>query len=126
MKKFILILLLIPSICFSEIKGFIEIGKDINSNISYTELQFGYDFKLWNIILMPYGNQMTWFEYKDKSGYPFRDTYSIGTDLKFYNVAFNISHFCSHPVYSDKKSYCKYNNPPIVGQLTKISVRYDF
>lgn len=126
MKNFILIFFLIPSVCFSEIKGYVEIGKDINSNVSYTELQIGYEFNVYNFKIYPYGNQTTWFNSTKNGGRPFRDTYSIGTDLKFYNITFNVSHFCSHPVYTDKKSYCKYNNPPIVGQLTKISARYEF
>ena len=126
MKKYILIIILIPSILFSEIKGYIEIGKDINSNISYTELQIGYNFYLSDFIIYPYGNQMTWFEFYDRKGNPFRDIYTIGIDTKYKGLTFNLSHFCSHFVRSDYEQYHRYNDVPLGGRLTKISVRYDY
>ena len=126
MRKKILILLFIPSICFSEIKGYIETGKDINYNIAYTELQVGYNFYFWNLKFYPYGNIKTWFEIKGCSGYPFNDIYTIGADLRYSNIVFNLSHFCSHKVISDNSDYVYNYEPPADGSLTKISARYEF
>jgi len=122
----VVFILFCGSICFSEIKGYVEVGKDLNSNIAYTELQIGYNFRFWNIILMPYGNTQTWFEYKGANGYPFKDIYTIGTQLKFENITIDLSHFCSHEVVSSSRSYIYDYEPPKDGNLTKLSVRYDF
>ena len=126
MKKIIFILLTIPSICFSEIKGYIETGKDIYSNVAYTEMQIGYIFRPFNFIIYPYGNQITWFEFYDKKGNPFRDIYTIGIDTKYKGLTFNLSHFCSHFVQSDYEQYHRYSDVPLGGRLTKMSVRYDY
>jgi hypothetical protein len=122
MVKYILLLLLIPSLCFSEIKGHVEIGKDIDYNIAYTELQIGYNYKWFYF----YGNQQTWLEYRNMSGYPFNDIYTIGLDSKYENITINISHFCSHKVISTNSEFVNYYKPPQDGNLTKLSVKYDF
>jgi len=122
----ILLLLMIPSICFSEIKGHIEIGKDIDFNIAYSEIQIGYNFRFWNIILMPYGNQQTWFEYKDYNGYPFKDIYTAGAELKIENITIDLSHFCSHEVVTTSRRYIYDYQPPKDGRMSKLSIRYDF
>lgn len=124
--KYFIILLFIPSLCFSEIKGYIETGKDINYNIAYTELQIGYNFYLWGLIIYPYGNTKTWFEIKGTSGYPFNDIYTVGMDVKYSKLIFNLSHLCSHKVISDNSDYIYQYQPPADGNLTKISVRYEF
>lgn len=124
--KFIILIFFIPSICFSEIRGYIEIGKDIDYNVSYTELQIGYNFYLWDLIIYPYGNTKTWFEIKGMSGYPFNDIYTIGISVKYNKVIFYLSHFCSHKVISDNSDYIYDYQPPVDGNLTKLSVRYEF
>lgn len=126
MKKLLLLLLFIPSICFSEIKGFIEVGKDLNFNIAYTQLQIGYNIKFWNMVLMPYGNQKTWFEYKDGQGFPFKEIYTIGTELKFENITIDLSHFCAHEVVTSSRTYIYDYEPPEDGKITKLSIRCDF
>ena len=85
-----------------------------------------YNFYLSDFIIYPYGNQMTWFEFYDKKGNPFRDIYTIGIDTKYKDLTFNLSHFCSHFVRSDYEQYHRYNDVPLGGRLTKISVRYDY
>jgi len=127
MKKFIFILFVFYySICFSEIKGYIETGKDISTNIGYTELQIGYVFKPFNFIFYPYGNQITWYTLENGSGNPFRNIYTIGAELKYLNLTFDIQHFCSHKVVSTYENNHRYNDVPLGGQMTKVSVRYDF
>lgn len=126
MIKYILTLLLIPTLCFSEIKGHIELGKDIYSNISYTEWQIGYNFYLWEFTIMPYGNQITWLTFDDGKGNPFRDIYTIGIEAKYSNVTFDLQHFCSHQVRSNFENNHRYSDVPLGGQMTKISARYDF
>ena len=128
MKKFIVaLMLLFPSVCFSELKGFIEPGKDIDYNIAYTELQIGYNFKVFNIEIMPYGNQQTWFEYNNKRGYPFRDIYTIGSEFKFSNITIDFSHFCSHKVMSlnSEENFTSYESS-VQGASTRLAIRYDF
>lgn len=122
MVKYIFLFLIIPSICFSEIKGFIESGKDISDNVFYSEMQIGYNYKWFYL----YGNQITWFEFNNNSGQPFRDIYTIGFDFKFENIIFNIQHFCSHQVVSEREQNHRYNDIPLGGQMTKISARYEF
>lgn len=127
MKKFIFILFTFCySICFSEIKGFIEVGKDLNFNIAYTDLQIGYNIKFWNMALMPYGNQKTWFEYEGFEGFPFQEIYTFGTELRFENITIDLSHFCSHEIVTDHRSYIYDYKPPEDGKITKLSIRYDF
>lgn len=126
MKKIIIILLFIPSVCFSEIKGFIESGKDLNDNIYYVELQIGYIFKPFNFTFYPYGNEITWFENEKLNGNPFRNIYTVGSDFKYLDFVFNIQHFCSHQVISNREQNHRYNDVPIGGQMTKLSVRYNF
>lgn len=122
MKKIILLFFIIPSLCFAEIKGFIEIGKDLDYDIAYTEMQIGYNYKWFYI----YGNQQTWFEYVDFDGRPFRDIYTIGLDTKYENITINLSHFCSHEVNSKASDFAKSYEPPRDGQINKLSVKYDF
>ena len=131
MKKIIIFMffILYSSICFSEIKGHIEIGKDLYCKVAYTELQIGYNFRFWNVILMPYGNQQTWYETTGNlvfGGAPFRDIYKVGSELRFDNITIDLSHFCSHKVISNNSEFIKKYAPPVDGNLTKISVRYDF
>ena len=126
MKQLLFIILFIPSICFSEMKGYVEIGKDIDYNVSYTEIQVGYNFYLWDLIIYPYGNIQTWFETRGYSGYPFNDIYTIGTDIKYSKITLNFSHFCSHRVISENSDFVYQYQPPVDGNLTKISVRYEF
>lgn len=126
MVKLLFIFLLIPSICFSQIKGFVETGKDLNYNIAYTELQIGYSFNFWHINLMPYGNVETWFEYENFEGFPFKDIYTIGTELKFLNIVIDLSHFCSHDVVSSSREYIYNYEPPKDKSLSKLSIRYEF
>lgn len=126
MKKIIIILLLIPSICFSEIKGFIEYGQDVLSDIAYTEMQIGYNFNVFMFKLYPYANINTWMEMNKQSGSPFRDIYTFGSDIIYNDIKINFSHFCSHYVYSNRKQYHRYNDIPLGGNLTKISIRYSF
>jgi len=120
--KYIILFLLISKICFPEIKGHIEIGKDIDFNIAYTELQIGYNYKWFYF----YGNQQTWFEYVGFEGRPFRDIYTIGLDTKYENATINLSHFCSHGVNSQASDFAKSYEPPRDGVLNKLSIRYDF
>jgi len=63
MRTLVIILLLCLPVS-AQIGGHIELGRDLYFNIAYTELQIEYNIKLWNIVLIPYGNQKTWFEYK--------------------------------------------------------------
>lgn len=122
----IFLFLLIPSICFSEIKGHIETGKDIESNVAYTELQIGYVFKPYDFIFYPYGNQITWYTLENGRGDPFRDIYTIGAEFKYLDLTFDIQHFCSHQVISEREQNHRYNDIPMGGQMTKISARYEF
>jgi len=126
MVRLLFLFLLIPSISFSQIKGFVEVGKDLDFNIAYTELQIGYNIKFWNISLMPYGNQKTWFEHEDFEGFPFQEIYKVGTELKFENITIDLSHFCSHQIVTDHRSYIYDYKPPEDGKITKLSIRYDF
>lgn len=127
MKKLIFVLIMLySSICFSEIKGFIETGKDIDSNVAYTEMQIGYIFRPFNFIFYPYGNQITWYEIENNRGNPFRDIYTVGADFKYLDLTFNVQHFCSHRVVSDREQNHRYYDVPMGGQMTKISIRYDF
>lgn len=130
MIRLILILLLaMPVYASTGIGGHIEIGKDIYSNVTYTDLRLDYDFTFWNFHLIPYGEQITWF-YQDYDniikGYPFRDVYIIGTELKYMSVTFGVEHYCSHAVSSGQSLYRKPNEPPLAYNMTKVFARYEF
>lgn len=125
MKK-IFIILLIPSICFSQFGGYFETGKDIETDVFYTDIKLQYQFNYNNFFIMPYGGQMTWAEYGQyNKNYPFRDVYYIGAEAGYKNIIFGINHYCSHAVYS-KNNWHKYNEPAHNSQLTKIYARYNF
>lgn len=126
MKKIITLFLIIPSICFSQVKGFIETGKDIDSDSAYVEMQIGYIFKPYDFILYPYGNSITWYSIEDYRGNPFRNIYTVGTDLKYSDLTFNVQHFCSHRVVTTHENNHRYNDVPMGGNMTKISIRLDF
>lgn len=122
----IIIILLIPSICFSQFGGHFEIGKDIETDVFYTDIKLQYKLNFNNYFLMPYGGQMTWAEYGQyNKNYPFRDVYYMGLESVYKNVTFGIEHYCSHAVYS-KNNWHKYNEPVHNSQLTKIYARYNF
>jgi len=122
----IIIILLIPSICFSRFGGHFEIGKDIETDVFYTDIKLQYKFNFNNYFMMPYGGQMTWAEYGQyNKNYPFRDVYYVGLESGYKNITFGIEHYCSHAVYS-KNNFQKYKEPPYTKQLTKIFARYEF
>lgn len=127
-KKTIFLFLFVPSVCFSQISGYIEYGQDIFSSVAYTEMQIGYIFRPFNFSIMPYANINTWMEMNKNSGSPFRDVYTFGFDFVYNKITINASHFCSHYVESgwDDTQYHRYNDVPLGGNLTKISARYDF
>jgi hypothetical protein len=127
MKSLIIVVILFcSSVCFSEVKGYIELGKDIDYNIAYTDIQIGYNFRFWNMLFMPYGGIQTWFEIENGKGSPFIDIYTVGTQLRFDCITFDFSHFCSHEVVTSNRSYIYDYAPPKDGEITKLSVRYDF
>lgn len=128
MRALLLVLILCLPVS-AQIGGHIELGKDLYSDMTYTDIRLDYTFTFWNIKLIPYGNQITWF-YQDydniTKGYPFRDIYIIGSELKYYGVVFGIEHYCSHAVSSGKSIYRKPDEPPLAYELTKMFVRYEF
>ena len=121
--------MLIPSFCFAQLDGYIELGKDIKNPIYYTDIQLSYQFNFKQFFIKPYGGQLTWFENGENNllggSDPFMDTYYIGIEAGYKNITFGIDHFCSHAVY-DHDNWQKYNNPPHNQQLTKIFARYKF
>jgi len=108
------------------IGGHIEIGKDIYSDVTYTDLRIDYDFIFWNFHLIPYGNQITWFYSDKEKGYPFRDVYIFGIELKYSNVIFGYEHYCSHAVSSGQNLYRNPDEPPLAYNFTKVFARYEF
>lgn len=125
MRTIIIVLLLYLPVS-AQIGGYIELGKDLYSNISYTDIRIDYDFTFWNVHLIPYGNQITWF-YQDKyNGHPFRDIYIIGTELKYKGIVFGIEHYCSHAVSSGNAMYRKPDEPPLAYGMSKVFARYEF
>ena len=125
-NKIIAILLLFTSILFSQFNGYLEVGKDVESDVSYTDIKLEYKFNYNNLFIKPFGGQMTWFEYGQyNKNYPFRDVYYIGIESGYKNITFGIDHYCSHAVYS-RNNWHKYNEPVHNSQLTKIYARYNF
>lgn len=130
MIKIILILFLaLPVSANVGIGGHIEIGKDIYSDVTYTDLRIDYDFTMWNFHFIPYGNQITWF-YQDYTnitkGYPFRDVYIFGAELKYYGIVFGAEHYCSHAVSSGHSLYRNPDEPTLAYRFTKVFARYEF
>jgi len=129
MIKYIFFILIIPSFCFAQFGGHAEFGKDIESQVFYTDLIVNYTFNLKSFYIMPYCGQITWMENETGNLFegsdPFRDTYYIGLESGYKNVIFGIEHFCSHAVY-DGNNWQKYNDPPHNKELTKIFARYNF
>lgn len=123
----IFVLLSVQARSNNGIGGHIEIGKDILSNVSYTDLKIEYEFNIFNLKIIPYGRQLTWFylDYPSK-GYPFRDIYIIGTEIKYMNVVFGSEHYCSHAVSSGEYQYTLPEEQPLAYNLTKIFIRYEF
>jgi len=127
MKKIIVLLFLFLYVSGNaEIKGHIEYGKDLYSNVSYTEWELGYNFYFYNLIFRPYGNQITWFEFNNNTGDPFCGVYTIGVDLKYDKLTFDLQHFCSHSIGSTEEINRRYYDSPLAGQMTKLSARYSF
>lgn len=122
----IILLFTVPVFAGDGIGGHIEIGKDIYSDVTYTDLRIDYQFTFWNVHLIPYGDQITWFEYNKNSGNPFCGVYTIGTELKYYNITFDLQHFCSHTIRSTREVNRRYYDSPIDCQMTKFSIRYSF
>ena len=125
MKTLLLILILCLPVS-AQIGGHIELGKDLYSDMSYTDIRIDYDFTFWNVHLIPYGNQITWFCYDKFKGYPFRDIYVIGIESKYDGIVFGAEHYCSHAVSSGSTIYRKPDEPPLAYDLTKWFVRYEF
>ena len=126
MKTLLLILILCLPVS-AQIGGHIELGKDLYSDMSYTDIRLDYTFTFWNIKLIPYGNQITWFYYDTVTkGYPFRDVYIIGTEIKYMSVTFGTEHYCSHAVSSGNSMYRKPDEPPLAYSMTKVFARYEF
>lgn len=131
MKTIILSILLytVPVFAGDGIGGHVEIGKDIYSDVTYTNLRIDYQFTFWDIHLIPYGNQITWF-YQDydniTKGYPFRDVYIIGTEIKYMNITFGAEHYCSHAVSSGQNLIRKSDEAPLASHLTSMFIKYEF
>ena len=133
MKAIILYTLLIISVTVQSVEaGFrasAELGKDVDSDVCYTELSVGYIFKpLPYLTVYPYGKQLTWFEQSGNpvsGGAPFRDVYNIGAEIKWHNIVIGANHYCSHAVYTSD-NWSKYNKPVNNTQLTRVFVRYEF
>ena len=128
MRIFLIILLLftVPVYSGDGIGGHIEIGKDIYSDVTYTELKIDYDFTFWNIHLIPYGNQITWFYQDGYNGHPFRDIYIIGSEIKYSEIVFGVEHYCSHAVSSGNSLYRNPDELPLAYSMTKVFARYEF
>ncbi len=96
MKWMLLFLLLSFPLGALEIHGEFQVGHDTESPLAFTYI-------LLEVIQAPvtlYGSWRTWFEFDMPSGYPFRDIYTVGAELTWGNVFFDVNHFCNHAVYS--------------------------
>ncbi|HAX18415.1 MAG TPA: hypothetical protein DCY00_07470 [Actinobacteria bacterium] len=115
-----------------------EYGKDIYSNVTYTDIEIHYTLKFWQLELQPYGATETWFisgENLISGGKPFLDIYSWGARIIYNNISFEYEHFCAHPVMSDylierKEKATVYtinNNNGLLGDNSdRFSIRYQF
>ncbi len=98
----ILILMFCVVILFADIHGEIKVGKAIEINAGFAEITIEYEFEFDKSTLILYGSWLTWFQFTNAIILfaPFQDIYSIGVEYKIKNIAFGVSHFCNHPVYS--------------------------
>lgn len=80
-----------------------------DKSISSTDVMFGYDFKFLPVTITPYGGVKTWMVTTIDSGRPFRDSYYLGTNIKFNKIKVSGDHYCEHPVYADEDEYNDFN-----------------
>lgn len=130
----IIIILNITIQLFAYGKGagfYAELGKDVYTNVSYTEIEVHYRFILWDFEIKPYGITKTWFLTKESDkigvfrGNPFCDIYTAGLELKYDNLIFFYEHNCAHKVYSSY-SIWQTEEYQISGNSDIIGVRYQY
>lgn len=103
----ILIFLFIPLLCFAEIHGSFEIGKDLTheENQGFIKFDLQYDFDVWALNIMPYGSTTSWFFLDDYfKKWPelglFRNIYEFGLRLTIEPFYADLNHYCNHAVYT--------------------------
>jgi len=101
-----ILLLFISSLCFSEIHGSFEIGKDLvhEENQGYIKIDLQYDIDIWKFEIMPYGSWTSWVFlddiFKEQQLGLFRDVYEFGLKLTLEPFYVDLNHYCNHAVYT--------------------------
>jgi hypothetical protein len=83
-----------------------------NDRIMYTDIFLNHALDFKDFTFKPYGAINTWFIQNDERlwrGSPIYDVYYVGLGIEYYNILFNINHFCSHSTWSNESQWEKYN-----------------
>ena len=104
MKNLIIILFLFITLSLSaQIHGNADIGKSIDNEWYFTNINVGYVLNVWEFENDIYAGAKTFFTIKD---FPWpesmlRSIYTIGYELNYSIFYFAVHHYCSHPTVND-------------------------
>ena len=129
MKNIVVLLLLFIALTVSaEIHGNADIGKNLDKEWYFTNINVGYVFDIWEVENDIYAGVKTFFTIKD---FPWPDSmlrsiYTIGYQLNYSIFYFEIEHFCSHPTISNYYEHRRLNNElwDAAGTDIKIGIRW--
>ena len=125
-KKLVIVFVFLSSFAYSEPCGVFKIGRDYSGQYCFTGIEFGYNFDVWKISIVPYGSLLTWSEVQGGFKYaPFREIYSAGMKIKYDRFTVRAEHYCNHPVYSGSRSISWYS-PYWIDALNTISLEIEF
>lgn len=83
--------------------GNLEIGSDVDSYNSFFDIQAAFNVYVWKCKFSFFGSNLSWvrLNWRELSGYPFRNIYSYGGQFEIAGFFIQCSHFCNHPVKSN-------------------------
>lgn len=91
-----------PKAPAAEIHGNAEFGQATETQDCFATLNLSFDFDLLVFRNSIYGGFECWFTPYDFTGYPFLDIYKIGYTVNYDMFYIDLSHWCSHAVYSNQ------------------------
>ncbi len=129
MKKLLIVLFMFCVLfSYSDIYGNADIGKNLDKEWYFTNINVGGVFDIWEVENDIYAGVKTFFTIKD---FPWVDSmlrsiYTIGYQLNYSIFYFAIKYFCSHPTISNYYEHRRLNNElwDSSGTDIKIGVRW--
>ena len=94
----VMVLLFIPLSAIAEMHGSIDIGQDVQWNISFVDLELNYSFDVWIFNTSIFGGVITYFETEYFIPRIMRRSiFPLGLQINYQDFFIKGKWFCSHP-----------------------------